>query len=367
MGCIFTRPPGEVENPRTFRVVNVDDHGEERNPGRIEISDSELIWYQRNKEPVRWPLKSLRRYGFDAELFSFESGRRCPTGPGIYAFKCRRAEALFNLLQECIQRQRTGQEDGLPGRHHVAEPIPNNRPASLVESQPSQPSPQRSGQQPPHLNGHQYINTAQGLVQSSNIPGIVVDVLQGPSSQIQYAELDLPRPSDDNASLGMEGGLGTAASNGHCQSQSSVEDESQLVGQTYVNVPTGSASPCKNSSALQVQNGIRRHSSSEELHSYANVDLPSTAQGLSQPIDPSPGVQYIQLDLQSTDTASGIAGGSTNSSTSPASNPESPTRKTETYARIDFDKTWALNAITSDKDDDGARKTRHNSSIDDLY
>lgn len=45
----------------------------------------------------------FHRYGFDAELFSFESGRRCPTGPGIYAFKCRRAEALFNLLQLQIQ------------------------------------------------------------------------------------------------------------------------------------------------------------------------------------------------------------------------------------------------------------------------
>lgn len=48
-------------------------------------------------------MRSVRRYGFDSELFSFESGRRCPTGPGVYAFKCRRAEALFTLLQEHLQ------------------------------------------------------------------------------------------------------------------------------------------------------------------------------------------------------------------------------------------------------------------------
>lgn len=31
------------------------------------------------------------------------SGRRCTTGQGIYAFKCRRAEQLFNTLQQVIQ------------------------------------------------------------------------------------------------------------------------------------------------------------------------------------------------------------------------------------------------------------------------
>lgn len=77
-------------------------------PGRIEISEAQLILYQKGDITVRWPLRSLRKYGFDAELFSFECGRRCPTGPGVYAFRCRRAEALFNLLQECLQNSSGG-------------------------------------------------------------------------------------------------------------------------------------------------------------------------------------------------------------------------------------------------------------------
>ncbi|ELT99141.1 hypothetical protein CAPTEDRAFT_142054, partial [Capitella teleta] len=89
-------------SPQVFRVYNVDDNGQERTAGKIEINEHSLVLVQRGKEPLHWPLRSLRRYGFDAELFSFESGRRCPTGPGIYAFKCHRAEALFNLLQEFI-------------------------------------------------------------------------------------------------------------------------------------------------------------------------------------------------------------------------------------------------------------------------
>ncbi|MCK5814268.1 MAG: hypothetical protein KAH03_08415, partial [Cocleimonas sp.] len=161
---------------------------------------------QKGKEPIHWPLRCLRRYGFDAELFSFESGRRCPTGPGIYAFKCRHAEDMFNMVQESIQR--AGQEDHLRassggsgsggggggggggGSHGIFNPTsrPNSRPASLVEPSPvggeplgfraaSSPGSARqlrfinssASQQHPYVNGivntdngHQYVNTGRG-------------------------------------------------------------------------------------------------------------------------------------------------------------------------------------------------------------
>ncbi|GAB6019472.1 hypothetical protein CHUAL_001050 [Chamberlinius hualienensis] len=89
--------------PNVFHVWNVDEYGNLLMPGRMEVNGGELILYQKSREPIRWPMRCLRRYGFDAELFSFESGRRCATGPGIYAFKCRQAETLFTLLQERIQ------------------------------------------------------------------------------------------------------------------------------------------------------------------------------------------------------------------------------------------------------------------------
>ena len=37
-------------------------------------------------------------------LFSFEAGRKT-VSPGVYAFKCRRAEKLFNLLQVRVREQ----------------------------------------------------------------------------------------------------------------------------------------------------------------------------------------------------------------------------------------------------------------------
>ncbi|KAL3197620.1 hypothetical protein MRX96_044836 [Rhipicephalus microplus] len=67
---------------RTFQVWNLDEQGAEVSPGKIEVNANDLVLYQRGRPPVRWPLRGLRRYGFDAHLFSFESGRRCPTGLG---------------------------------------------------------------------------------------------------------------------------------------------------------------------------------------------------------------------------------------------------------------------------------------------
>ena len=74
-------------------------------PGQLEITETDLVLHQKGKQPIKWPLKYLKRYGAEAGLFSFEAGRKNPTGPGIYAFKCRRAENLFNLLQVQVRNQ----------------------------------------------------------------------------------------------------------------------------------------------------------------------------------------------------------------------------------------------------------------------
>ena len=104
MGCTLSTKHLS-DTPRTvFSVVNLDKQGQECTQGRIEISDTHLILYQREKDPVPWPLRSIRRFGFEAELFTFESGRKGPTGEGFYVFKCGQAEDLNNLLNNAIMR-----------------------------------------------------------------------------------------------------------------------------------------------------------------------------------------------------------------------------------------------------------------------
>ncbi|XP_049620875.1 fibroblast growth factor receptor substrate 3 isoform X2 [Suncus etruscus] len=90
-------------HPTKFKVTNVDDEGVELGSGVMELTQCELVLRLQRREAVRWPYLCLRRYGYDSNLFSFESGRRCQTGQGIFAFKCSRAEEIFNLLQDLMQ------------------------------------------------------------------------------------------------------------------------------------------------------------------------------------------------------------------------------------------------------------------------
>lgn len=91
-------------NQRSFHVFNVDEHGNEMHEGAIEVTASDLIYKHVNDPlPIYWPLCSLRKYGYNADLFSFVCGRRCPTGPGIYAFKCAQALELFEVLDESLK------------------------------------------------------------------------------------------------------------------------------------------------------------------------------------------------------------------------------------------------------------------------
>lgn len=103
MGCIQSKKDFADINPNHYRVVNVDDDGNPQWSAIIEITPSDLILHRRDKDTV-WPLQCLRRYGHDSGVFTFEAGRRCATGEGIYAFRCNRADDLFHKLQGHIQR-----------------------------------------------------------------------------------------------------------------------------------------------------------------------------------------------------------------------------------------------------------------------
>ncbi|GLH16536.1 Uncharacterized protein GBIM_20788 [Gryllus bimaculatus] len=146
MGCISSKTDINDIHHNIFQM-NVDELGNRLNPGQLEITETDLVLHQRRKAPVKWPLRCLRRYGFDAELFSFESGRRCPTGAGIYAFRCQRAEQLFNLLQTHIQVRNNAGEDGVSRDFSVPSapgPTVSLRGSSSGDSNYLDPAPVRT-------------------------------------------------------------------------------------------------------------------------------------------------------------------------------------------------------------------------------
>lgn len=106
--------------------------------GQLGITRFELTLYRKGKDPTTWPIKCLRRYGYDADLFTFEAGRRCTTGEGIYAFRCHRAESLFQTLQSYIQLPiDDGQQD--------SQALATNGPLVIPRNSTSQQTSQTPG------------------------------------------------------------------------------------------------------------------------------------------------------------------------------------------------------------------------------
>lgn len=188
MGCVYSQRHKSGENSsqdsaRVFHVCNVDERGTEVNFGKIEITDNELALHQKGRNSIYWSLRSLRRYGFDAQLFSFECGRRCPTGPGIYAFKCTNAEQLFNALQEAIQQCTSS---ALP-LFAASNPTADNSPPEVGPRYPLR-------QSAPHLysndiheytNSPFYVNTANTAQTAAN-SGLKTNARENQN----YAKLD---------------------------------------------------------------------------------------------------------------------------------------------------------------------------------
>ena len=324
---------------RSFKVFILDQKGQQINPGTIEVTTNDLILYQRGKDAVKWPLFGLRRYGFDKELFTFECGRRCPTGEGIFAFKCRRAEALFNLLQECILRSNGSRP--CERRHSFAAATVDQ--VNMVQSRS-----RRSVGDLGTVHGVQLYenNYLARFLESNNImfgDAHNSDCIPTSSDQgIQYAELDLS-PVDEHqyARNGDDLVIGQENRVPYSKTITSVSGHRA----TYVNVPTnGEMFLCKDS----IMSDARRSLALDVniLHQYQNVGVCLPERTISR---------RRSTVGSSVSTDSGVS-----STTSTFLTNMQYGQSSAAYAAIDFNRTQALNV---DRAAEGVRRFDRRSII----
>ncbi|MBZ3888970.1 Fibroblast growth factor receptor substrate 2 [Sciurus carolinensis] len=373
------------------QVINVDDDGNELGSGIMELTDTELILYTRKRDSVKWHYLCLRRYGYDSNLFSFESGRRCQTGQGIFAFKCARAEELFNMLQEIMQNNSINvvEEPVVERNNHQTELEVPRTPRTPTRVKfvlgPTPVQKQLMEKEKLEQLGRDQVS-ASGANNTEWDTGYDSDERRDAPSVNKLVYENINGLSIPSAS-GVRRGRLTSTSTSDTQNiNNSAQRRTALLN--YENLP--SLPPVWEARKLSRDeddnlgpktpslNGY--HNNLDPMHNYVNtenVTVPASAHKIeySRRRDCTPTVfnfdirrpslehrqlNYIQVDLE---------GGSDSDNpqtpktpTTPL--PQTPTRRTELYAVIDIERTAAMSNLQKalPRDDGTSMKTRHNST-----
>lgn len=262
-----------------------------------------------------WPLRSLRQYGHDADIFTFESGRRGPQGPGVYSFRCSRAKKLFELVQKNVHRNQEEQQ-GSSRRISLGTIIDQNN-----ESVQHFLRPSISSHQIPH-------QTASVLDSVPTSPSSVLPI-SSEFTNAQYMNVVLP-----------------------------VQASPALASNSYERL-------------------VQRPTIQSEAEQYENVSISTVPSKKQDHEDPK--VSYATLELNSPEqnlTTMTSTTSENNNNINEQDNcqtNETTTAATGPYALINLDMTQALSALNAgqlrhqaDLDEPGIRRTRHNSTLEEI-
>ncbi|XP_017858928.1 PREDICTED: uncharacterized protein LOC108611007 [Drosophila arizonae] len=349
MGCITsTNKLSELRQENVFRVrvAHLQPSGPEApivRSGYLELTPRELIFMSPGCEPIVWALQHLRRYGLNGDLFSFEAGRRCMSGPGIYTFRIHNAEQLYPMFQRYInavntdafaqvererERERVnsthsvsvlmGRSDVQPHSNNYLEPAPILARSALQSHQHHHPSDAiaLTSDSPDSLPNLQLVNADQvsnGALQSPITPGAYIN-----TSANVYFDQPMQRLLQEQSSCGSPHQATPTSTNSALSTMRRHHQHQQNLG----DMPPQESAPALAETLRLYANVDRLLFDSDRCYENINrLDLPllprdssqhsvassSQQQQLQQqqpqpqpqPVTPTsfPGVNYIVLDL----------------------------------------------------------------------
>lgn len=98
----LTQHNSDIFNAYLLPSSNLNDFGE----CLLQVTDSHirlLRFDNINEEIASWPLIALRRYGRDESKFTFECGRKCDTGEGIFVFNTMVGNDIYASVHSATQ------------------------------------------------------------------------------------------------------------------------------------------------------------------------------------------------------------------------------------------------------------------------
>lgn len=345
MGCISSsnKQLFSIKSDNVFNVSVIRVQSEQSvvlaEQGQLEVTPNEVIFVAANHERVSWPLQHLRRYGLTDNIFSFEAGRRCATGPGIYTFRCCNADQLYTKFQLYINLMSAGGERDRfinsthpsllfervdahqqQNANHYLEP--SSLMVATVDHAPVLDTQLLNGNNGSNLNSPD----------SVTIPSLTAEVVHIPST-LSYSNIN---PNNSNYNIYMDQPMPTSSENNNNTSVTGIGDtvhSGSVAYKTMVkssfDAPPDECAPVLSPAAVESQ---RMYSNVDSLAHMQNTTRPQVISTGTENYEPA----YVNIDINNS-ALSYLAHNLSQSNSSPEKVNNAPSNAVVNYIVLDLD------------------------------